>query len=80
MQEAPLVITVHDGHWEAYGLRTSASERPSIRDGWLMEVIRLTGGFSDSLPDGAYYFNVVLEDDRQLRIVMVPKEDWDEEI
>lgn len=78
MLDAPILIKVHDGRWEAYGLRSpDTSFRAAIRDGWLMEVVRLIGGVNQSVADGLYYFNVVVRDDNQMRTVLLPKTDLD---
>jgi len=47
----PLVITVMDGHWNAYGT-------PGPRSTWLYSVLERQGGIAESVENGAYHFNV----------------------
>jgi ABC-type enterochelin transport system substrate-binding protein len=47
----PLVITVKDGHWNAYGT-------PGRRSAWLYATLERQGGIAESVEDGAYHYNV----------------------
>ena len=51
----PLHIVVSEGRWDAYGSPLS------YRQHMLFALLKRTGGISDSVPPGHYYYNVKLK-------------------
>ncbi len=51
----PLHIVVSEGRWDAYG------SPHSYRQQLLFALLKVTGGISDSVPPGYYYYNAKLK-------------------
>ena len=51
----PLHIVVSEGRWDAYGSPLS------YRQKMLLALLQGTGGISDSVPPGHYYYNAKLK-------------------